>query len=199
MRKVMNICPLRVSHKELGMRSAASPAFLLGAGMASGTSVLLGVILLFFRRASSTRGIRILFCYSGGWFSLSWRSLLSFSVAGFISGGSRLSLSKLKVQHKFDHLTKVVSNHVLQFGVINIMHWFLICCSFVSHIVQKQDKEEDNVFERWSSVTRNFLDSKNEFLTRISDFMEFLDSQKPVEMFLEFVLLLNVLTYLALT
>ena len=39
-------------------------------------------------------------------------------------------LSKLKVQHKLDHLTKVVSNHVLQFGVIKIMHWFLICCSF---------------------------------------------------------------------
>lgn len=39
-------------------------------------------------------------------------------------------LSKLKVQHKLDHLTKVVSNQVLQFGVIKIMHWFLICCSF---------------------------------------------------------------------
>lgn len=92
-------------------------------------------------------------------------------------------LSKLKVQHKLDHLTKVVSNQVLQFGVIKIMHWFLICCSFFfSHVVQKQEKEENNFFERWSSVTRNFLDSKNESLTRISDFMEFLDSQKPVEM-----------------
>ena len=170
----MNICQLRVSYKELGMRRAASPAFLLGAGMVSGTSVLLGVILLFFRRASSTRGIRMLFCYSGGWFSLSWRSLLSFSVAGFISGGSRLSLSKLKVQHKFNHLTKVFSNHVLQFEVIKIMHWFLICCSFVSHIVQKQDKEEDNVFERWSSVTRNVLDSKMNSLSELMILWSFL-------------------------
>ena len=31
-------------------------------------------------------------------------------------------------------------------------------------------------------MTLNFLDSKNEFLARISDFMGFLDSQKPVEM-----------------
>ena len=85
------------------------------------------------------------FCYSGGWFSLSCSSLLSFTVAGFISGGSRLRLSILQVQCKLDHLSKIVSNHVLQVGVIKITHWFLICCSFVSQIVQKQDKEEDRV------------------------------------------------------
>ena len=66
MRKGMNISQLIVSHKELGLCNATSPSFLLGAGMASGTSVLLGMILLFFRRASSTRGIRMIFCYSRG-------------------------------------------------------------------------------------------------------------------------------------
>ena len=85
------------------------------------------------------------FCYSGGWFSPSWSSLLSFTVARFISRGSRSRLSELKVQRKLDHLTEIVSNHVLQIGVIKIVHWFLICCSFVSQIVQKQDKEEDHV------------------------------------------------------
>ena len=44
MRKVMSASQLRASHRELGMCSAASTSFLLGAGMASGTSVLRGVM-----------------------------------------------------------------------------------------------------------------------------------------------------------
>lgn len=151
------------------MWNAASLFFFLGAGAASEIPAPLGGMpaplwwLIFSQKSQQQQG-------SKDAVGLDWRLL--FTHAGepsllqccfyLLSEESRLNLPNFKVQYKLNKLVNLVLNHFLRSGVIKIMYWFFSTfCSFISQIIQNQNKEEGHYFEWWPSVTLNLLDSKN--------------------------------------